>query len=78
MPIYAFRCAECGHEYEELVSRVGAVAACPHCGEVKKVERQITTPADYHGSTKSTTVPLGCSGPSCGLDTCCGGTCGLE
>jgi putative FmdB family regulatory protein len=32
MPIYEFRCEECGTEFEELVKTGSTPAACPSCG----------------------------------------------
>jgi putative FmdB family regulatory protein len=32
MPIYEFRCAECGSRFEEVVPVGGAVERCPECG----------------------------------------------
>ncbi len=60
MPTYAFRCRECGHEYEELVQRMGQSAPCPDCGH-KKVERLVSAPAVGH-SAKATPP---CGAPSC-------------
>ncbi len=44
MPIYAFRCTDCGHEFEELVLKVDKAVPCPRCGS-ENVEKQVTTPA---------------------------------
>jgi putative FmdB family regulatory protein len=32
MPVYEFRCEECGAEFEELVKAPSTRAACPSCG----------------------------------------------
>jgi putative FmdB family regulatory protein len=34
MPIYEFRCANCGETFEELVPAEGTTLACPACGSV--------------------------------------------
>jgi putative FmdB family regulatory protein len=52
MPIYAFRCRKCSHEYEELVQRVGQSAPCPKCGH-KRVERLVSAPAAGRSSKSS-------------------------
>ncbi len=31
MPIYEYRCASCGHEFEELTSIGAAAPPCPSC-----------------------------------------------
>ncbi|MBI5864567.1 MAG: zinc ribbon domain-containing protein [Planctomycetes bacterium] len=40
MPIYEYRCAACGHEFELLIRSQGEerIAACPKC-ETRKIER---------------------------------------
>ena len=32
MPIYEYICGKCDHEFEALVPRPDAKAACPECG----------------------------------------------
>jgi putative FmdB family regulatory protein len=46
VPIYDFRCASCGHEFEELVS-AGDLPACPRCGapEPDRLLSQVAPPA---------------------------------
>jgi|Deesub1362A_J573_1020465.scaffolds.fasta_scaffold01430_6 putative FmdB family regulatory protein len=44
MPIYEFRCPQCGEEFEELVLRMGSESQvrCPECGAQgpeKKISR---------------------------------------
>ncbi|MCF7740364.1 MAG: zinc ribbon domain-containing protein [Candidatus Marinimicrobia bacterium] len=47
MPIYEFKCNDCGNEFEELVS-ISQLndnnISCPECGE-KNVKKQISTPS---------------------------------
>ncbi|MGA8172383.1 MAG: zinc ribbon domain-containing protein [Methylocystis sp.] len=40
MPIYAYVCADCAHEFETLV-RSGETPACPKCG-AERLDRQIS------------------------------------
>ncbi len=45
MPIYAFACAACGHQFDRLQKLSDPdPAACPECG-APAVERQVTAPA---------------------------------
>ncbi len=45
MPIYAFRCAECGHEFDRLQKMSDPDPdTCPNCG-AHAVGRQITAPS---------------------------------
>lgn len=45
MPIYAFRCAECGHEFDRLQKLSDPDPdTCPNCG-AHAVGRQVTAPS---------------------------------
>lgn len=34
MPIYEYRCGDCGHQFEKLIRNSGEIpAACPECGK---------------------------------------------
>lgn len=45
MPIYAFRCEACGHDFDRLQKLSDPdPSACPECGE-PRVRRQLTAPA---------------------------------
>ena len=45
MPIYAFRCAECGHEFDRLQKLSDPDPdTCPNCG-AHAVARQVTAPS---------------------------------
>lgn len=61
MPVYAFRCPKCGHEFEEFVLRVGKTVPCPRCGE-EKVEHVISAPAAPRGRDGGGCGPAGGSG----------------
>lgn len=64
MPVYAFRCRECGLEFEELVPRMGQTAPCPQCGQ-KDVERLLSVPAAHRGAATQT-APRCQAAPECG------------
>lgn len=39
MPIYEYKCSQCGHDFEELVFSLDETPPCPQCGcvEVEKL-----------------------------------------
>jgi putative FmdB family regulatory protein len=44
MPIYEYRCSECGSRFEQILPRSSSPAPpCPHCG-AKKPEKLISAP----------------------------------
>lgn len=48
MPIYAYRCADCNHDFELLV-RSSTVPACPACGSLK-LDKQVAAIAPHSKS----------------------------
>jgi putative FmdB family regulatory protein len=70
MPIYDYRCAACGTEFERLV-RSDTEVSCPGCNS-RKLERLMSLTARPAGST----APADYSrlGPPAG-GGCCGGGC---
>lgn len=62
MPLYEYRCRECGHRFE-ILQRVGERAeglTCPHCG-APGVEKQFSTFASHDAS-----ATRGAAAGSCG------------
>lgn len=41
MPIYEYRCPECGHEFERIMKFNATPPACPECG-VAEVEKKVS------------------------------------
>ena len=70
MPIYTYRCAGCGADFEKLV-RNGTAVTCPEC-KGKKLERRMSVPA-RHGSG-GRAADFSSLGPPAG-GGCCGGAC---
>jgi putative FmdB family regulatory protein len=69
MPIYEFACAQCGHEFEELVrSSTARKPACPKCG-ARKTERKLSVFASSVKASAGGAAPP----PACGMG---GGSCG--
>ncbi len=71
MPIYAYKCEECGRKYELFfkVKEDSEEIKCPDCGS-PKANRLISAGAFLMGQGQSQSVPScasggGCSGASC-------------
>jgi putative FmdB family regulatory protein len=65
MPLYEYRCRECGHRFEVL-QRLGQGAdglECPHCG-APGVEKQFSTFSATGGESARTSSPG--AGSGCG------------
>jgi putative FmdB family regulatory protein len=54
VPLYEYRCAACGHEFEALVA-IGATPDCPRCGSAS-LERLLSTFGVSSESTRSTAL----------------------
>jgi putative FmdB family regulatory protein len=70
MPIFEFRCADCGHIFEQLFVSSGenAALACPRCG-CQSLDRVVS-------KTNYTIGPgSGQKGPSITANTCSSGSC---
>ena len=69
MPIYEYRCGECGAEFEKLVGSQ-SVVACPSCAS-GRVIRRISLVGIKSGSRAG-------SAPAATAGGCCGGGCGCR
>lgn len=51
MPIYEYRCDECGEKFDKLIRSVNQPPeiSCPHC-QSRQVQRLISAPAVHTGS----------------------------
>ena len=63
MPMYDFRCPDCGHEFEELVFGSRLPKQCPSCGG-DGIERKVSTFATRTGRSGGGAPPI--SSGSCG------------
>ena len=64
MPMYDFRCPDCGHEFEELVFGGRLPVRCPACAG-DGIERKVSTFAARIGGGGGSSVAAASSG-SCG------------
>ena len=71
MPLYEYRCGDCGQQFEALVPAGRADAeTCPDCGsQVRRLLSLVAAPV--RGSDGAAMPVMGRSGAGC-----CGGACG--
>ncbi|RJP64986.1 MAG: zinc ribbon domain-containing protein [Candidatus Abyssobacteria bacterium SURF_17] len=71
MPIYEFRCAQCGHVSEMLIrtNLEKEALSCPECGS-PRVERLISAP-NIPKTTVASATRCGKGTPCCGSSTPC-------
>jgi putative FmdB family regulatory protein len=71
MPIYDYRCDECGKVYDVFhkVKEVEEDIVCPECSS-KKHTRLLSAPSISMGSSQDV--------PPCANGGCCTGSCGLN
>lgn len=65
MPVYEYRCARCGGEFERYVVKPGTAVACPVCGS-GEVRRKLSVFAMKSDGPVASALPSG---------GCCGGGC---
>jgi putative FmdB family regulatory protein len=72
MPIYEYRCQDCGSKFEKLVRRSEEVAGlqCPSCGK-PNLQQEFSTFAPQSGGSKS-------EAPPCQTGGCCPGSCNWQ
>lgn len=68
MPIFEYKCAECGKQFEAIVMG-SREAECPSC-KSKELEQQMSTFAARTQSSAPSTMPCGAPGGSCGGGGC--------
>ena len=74
MPIFEYRCRECGNDFEAIVKSSTTPMVCKSCGS-KKVEKQLSVFAVAGGGSMTAKAaaepgPCGCGAPRRGM---CGG-----
>jgi len=76
MPLYEYRCRDCGNQFE-ILQRLGEGAAglsCTSCGAAA-LDKQFSTFATSSGSSSGFEAGAGCDASDCGAEAggCCGG-----
>jgi putative FmdB family regulatory protein len=70
MPIYEYRCSECGADFEKLVDARTTAMTCPTCAG-SQVMRRLSL---FRPVAARSAVPSGATGGG----GCCGGGCGCH
>jgi putative FmdB family regulatory protein len=72
MPIFEYKCEDCGEKFEKLMRRAGDdPPPCPGC-DSSKVNQQLSTFAAHSGGGASSDVPMCPSGGVCPTPGACG------
>ncbi|MGD0670022.1 MAG: zinc ribbon domain-containing protein [Bryobacteraceae bacterium] len=72
MPIYEYKCQDCGTKFEKLVRRSGEPdLACPSCGQ-KHLEQELSTFAAHSGSSSHASEAPVCPSGRCSNPGMCG------
>lgn len=78
MPLFDYKCTDCGKIGEYLISGLSEPTACRHCGS-ENLTKQLSAHAAFTGASKSRLPGLGdttCCGSAPGLGSCAGpGSC---
>ena len=71
MPLYEYKCEECGKMFEQLMrSSSDQPDVCPKCGGKKLAKQFSSFSASVHEHNA-----LPCASGGCSPDSCAGGTC---
>lgn len=71
MPIFEYRCEDCGTKFEKLVRRGEDGIACPSCGK-SHLETQFSTFSARAGSSSAKSDFPSCPGGMCRTPDLCG------
>lgn len=72
MPLFAYRCTACDHDFEELVLRAEEAVACPSCSSTDS-ERQLSLTSAPPSTSRSLPITGGCppsDAPPCNPHCC--------
>lgn len=70
MPIFEYRCDDCGATFEKLVKRGDEGGSCPSCGQTH-LKTQYSTFSARAGSSSKSELPA-CPGGMCRTPDLCG------
>ncbi|MSV30109.1 MAG: zinc ribbon domain-containing protein [Bryobacterales bacterium] len=73
MPIFEYRCEDCGTKFEKLMRRAGEAApGCPSCGGEHADQQFSTFSARANGAPVRAEAPAACPSGRCGNPGMCG------
>lgn len=73
MPIFEYRCSDCGTKFEKLMRSSAAEGPeCPSCGERHVTKELSTFSAHAAGASKPATMAGGCPAGMCRTPDLCG------
>ena len=73
MPIFEYKCDDCGTQFEKLVRRLDAgQISCPSCSSPKLTQQLSTFAAHSGGSSSKSALPQCPSGGMCPTPGACG------
>lgn len=75
MPMYDYRCTDCGKTYDVYHKTRENIedVVCPSCGSLNHKRLMSVASVSMGGSSSSAS-----DAPSCASGECCGGACGLN
>ena len=71
MPIYEYRCEDCGNRFEKLVLNKTAELSCPSCGHERLVQ-ELSVFATRSGASREPVGGGGCPAGMCRTPDICG------
>ncbi len=74
MPIYEYRCQDCGTKFEKLIRRASDAPelVCPSCGEKRLQQEFSTFAAHANESSQPSGAPKSCPAGGCCNPAACG------
>ncbi len=73
MPIFEYRCEDCGTKFEKLVRQSTELSSleCPSCGQ-RHLQQELSTFAAHSGRGSKEAMPGGCPAGMCPTPGLCG------
>ncbi len=72
MPIFEYRCDDCGSQFEKLVRNGKAEVDCPKCGQAHVTQQLSVFAAHANGKPQAAPMQGGCPAGMCQTPGLCG------